>query len=549
MEDEKKLEEVKPEEKTEGKSEGESEEKEETGDKSEEKSEEKKETEDKSEEKSEEKKKTEEKKPEPDSTMEPVVLTSEIVRKRKEKKKRGKVLAIVFGTIFGLLLIAYFVGVFYFSKHFMYGTRVNGRTVDFKTVEEVEAMLAPEKDSYFLDILTKTGKETIKVGDGSLKREYSVPIQELLEDTSPFAWPYYLFEQSDYTVDYLIKYSKPDMEIYLNNLSCMDASRAEASKNAYVVLKDGEVQVVPESQGTLLDEQKVYDAVEAALDGDETSVNLDQEDCYRHADITEDSESIQQAKKNAEEYLAIDAVYVFGDYKYKIPAEEMTSMAYIDRNGNVVLDEDVIKNYAHTLALQFDSFGKDRKFVTHDKKHIVISGGYYGWEIDEEAEAEELWEYMQRMEDFEKEPVCVKKGYNYCGLNDIGDSYVEVDLTDQHVYLYVDGKQILDSDCVTGRPSMRTPGGVYPITYCQAPAILHGADYETPVSYWMPFNGGIGLHDSWWRREGVYGGDIWTYDGSHGCVNLPVSVAGQIYDHVEKGFPVVCYWEDEVGTY
>ena len=102
-----------------------------------------------------------------------------------------------------------------------------------------------------------------------------------------------------------------------------------------------------------------------------------------------------------------------------------------------------------------------------------------------------------------------------------------------------------DSDCVTGQtPGHKTPGGLYGITYKERNATLVGADYETPVAYWMPFNGGIGLHDANWR--GSFGGEIYTYNGSHGCVNLPPSKSGELYDYLEAGLPVVCYWRDEV---
>ena len=33
--------------------------------------------------------------------------------------------------------------------------------------------------------------------------------------------------------------------------------------------------------------------------------------------------------------------------------------------------------------------------------------------------------------------------------NDIGNSYVELSLSDQHFWVYVDGKQVMDSEVVT----------------------------------------------------------------------------------------------------
>ena len=68
---------------------------------------------------------------------------------------------------------------------------------------------------------------------------------------------------------------------------------------------------------------------------------------------------------------------------------------------------------------------------------------------------------------------------------------------------------------------------------------MTGETYATPVKYWMPFNGNIGMHDASWRKE--FGGEIYRTNGSHGCINLPEEIAETIYGYVEQGFPVVCY--------
>ena len=48
------------------------------------------------------------------------------------------------------------------------------------------------------------------------------------------------------------------------------------------------------------------------------------------------------------------------------------------------------------------------------------------------------------------------------------------------------------------------------------------------------------MHDATWRR--TFGGSIYLNNGSHGCVNLPKKIAAKIYDCVETGFPVICYY-------
>ena len=108
--------------------------------------------------------------------------------------------------------------------------------------------------------------------------------------------------------------------------------------------------------------------------------------------------------------------------------------------------------------------------------------------------------------------------------------------------LFYKGNLVLETDFVSGDMSNgnTTPGGLYGLTYKTTNAVLRGADYVTPVYYWMPFNGNIGMHDATWRTE--FGGDIFLTNGSHGCINLPLDKAAAIYPYLTTGFPIICYY-------
>ena len=127
-------------------------------------------------------------------------------------------------------------------------------------------------------------------------------------------------------------------------------------------------------------------------------------------------------------------------------------------------------------------------------------------------------------------------------VNDIGNSYVEIDLTKQHVWVYNDGEMVAESDCVSGNMSLNygTPAGVYQITYKERNATLIGQGYNSKVSYWMPFNGNIGMHDATWRNS--FGGTIYKSNGSHGCINLPLNNAKVIFENISAGIPVILYY-------
>lgn len=102
------------------------------------------------------------------------------------------------------------------------------------------------------------------------------------------------------------------------------------------------------------------------------------------------------------------------------------------------------------------------------------------------------------------------------------------------MFFYKEGKLVVESDFVSGNESRgwSTPAGVYPLTYKQRNATLKGENYATPVSYWMPFNGGIGMHDAYWRSS--FGGKIYKTNGSHGCINLPPAVQDRLREYFRR---------------
>lgn len=231
----------------------------------------------------------------------------------------------------------------------------------------------------------------------------------------------------------------------------------------------------------------------------------------------------------------------FGNIVETLSNETLASWTIETEDHQFQLDTTQLTAYAESLAEEYNTYGHPRTFVTTGGSEITLYKGSYGWKLDTEATANALAEAATQSGRVKVSPVWEQEGAVLERGNDIGDSYVEVSLTEQKVWLYINGEQILATDCVSGTygTDRQTPGGVYRIYYRQSPAVLRGADYESPVEYWMAYNGGIGLHDANWRS--TFGGDIFKTNGSHGCVNLPTDAAKLIYEMTEIGFPVVSY--------
>lgn len=125
---------------------------------------------------------------------------------------------------------------------------------------------------------------------------------------------------------------------------------------------------------------------------------------------------------------------------------------------------------------------------------------------------------------------------------DVGNTYIEISLSDQHMWYYKNGVLLASTDVVTGYKGVHdTPKGLYSVIQRKSPSRLVGPTWDVWVNYWIGITwDGVGIHDSTWRTSG-YGGNIYTYDGSHGCVNTPFDQTKIIYDNCTIGTPVVIY--------
>lgn len=478
----------------------------------------------------------------------PIPFIDPNVARYKKKKKTAKLVWIISVSA---VAAVYICGLIISSMFFYSNTKINGINVSGKNVTEAEKLIVADMNTYTLEVNFSNCTETIKVGDGGLSLSLAESVKDIKKKQKPYLWFMHFGKTYEYDVQFVASFNDSEMSEFLMSYDAMKKENMTKSKNAKVELSSGVAQIIPDETGTELDTDSVCDVVEKALTNCDASVDIAGAGCYVEADIKADSPSIVNGYSAAEEFLSIDAAYDFAGYRISIPKEELAAMAYLDESGNLKISKEKVYEYAAKFAAQYTTAGTERKFKTHDGDIIGIYGQYYGWIIDEEKEAEELYDLICKKESFTKEPACEKTGYAMGEMNDIGDTYIEIDLTNQHLYYYVDGKLVLDNDIVSGwlyNPNnYKTPGGLFAMDNKAYKVDLVGENYRTPVNYWMGFNGGIGIHDATWRSK--FGGDIYKYDGSHGCINLPLSFAAQVYEIAEPGMPVLCYWLDEVTFY
>lgn len=434
---------------------------------------------------------------------------------------------------------------------FVQGTTVNGLGISRMTVEEAEAHIKNfYSNEYQLTIHERRGvTETIQGKDiGFVIGIPQGALQEILLKENENGRASGPDAGNSYRIQLENGYSQEALDARINSLLCISGSNIVTTTDAHVSdYQEGEpFTIVPEVQGNNVYPDKVAQAIREAVSAGATEVNLEEKGCYYPVQVTADNEQLKNLCDTMNQCREMEITYTFGEEQEILDAASICSWLTGTADGEILVDTEQAAAYVASLAAKYDTSGKERPFHTADGRDLVINGAY-GWQMNQAAETEALIAMIRTGQSQTREPQYAQ-GAALRGENEWGMTYVEIDLTNQHVYMVQDGAVVWDAPCVTGNEAKghSTPAGIYTLTYKQQDRVLRGAkradgsyEYESPVSYWMPFNGGIGLHDANWR--GNFGGTIYKTDGSHGCVNLPPSKTKALYDLVYPGIPVICY--------
>ena len=296
--------------------------------------------------------------------------------------------------------------------------------------------------------------------------------------------------------------------------------------DANIVFENNTWQLVPERIGLQFDEVEVSKRIMQAIEDRETEV-----DCIDlqilpevvATDLVDDFDKV--AWLNDWQFTYQDGSGVYG---YELSE-------FVD-NYRLKLPENYIEDFVSELHSRFDTTTDSYTFTTPDgETSKTVPYKTFGLTLKDSDEVEAINEALDS-----KISVTMRIP-SMSGYEDIGDDKILISIDDQHIWVYFDGELWNESDVVTGRQNVHdTPTGVFYITECINGKYLRGADYKTWVNKWMRLtNSGIGLHDATWRSS--FGGNIYTYNGSHGCINLPKKFAYDLYEHAYVGLPVIIY--------
>lgn len=440
----------------------------------------------------------------------------------------------------GLLIVVYLGMSLYFTKHFYFGTKINGISASAKTIKKVDEEISSHIKSYTLTLEERNEKsEKISADEIDLKYVSNGKVEELKKQQNGFAWILDVFAKKENKLEVKVEYDNKKLQDKISRLECLDESKIVDPENASIKYKDSEFIIVDEVYGNRVIKEKLIESIEDTIKSGEFNLNLEERDLYENPEYLAESEEVKNAIENLNKYGSTSVTYEFGQKTEVLKSGLIKTWLSVDETFNVLINNDEVWGYINSLANKYNTYGLTRDFKTSTGADIKIYGGNYGWVINKSKEVEDLTSKIKEGQVISKEPIYLQKAALHSDI-DYGNTYVEINLGTQHLWVYKNGQMVIEGDFVSGNISAgwETPVGIYGLTYKEKDTFLTGEDYRTPVQYWMPFNGNIGMHDLYRR---VYGGTEYLTNGSHGCINLPLDIAPTVFENVQTGTPVIVY--------
>lgn len=474
--------------------------------------------------------------------------------KRRKTGKDGKVKALwITGGVLAVICLIYVAISVYFMSHFFVNTKINGKNFSGKTASDVEKYLQTNIKDYKLTILENEGRQDVISGSEiGLEYRAGTETEKLLKDQNGFAWPKAFFTENSRKVSVNVSYNEESLNQRISQLSCLQTEQTPA-ENAKPEFDGNQYVIKPEVYGNGVDKERLTEQVKVHITEFQPQLDMVETKCYAKPKYTEDSKEVQEACDAMNKYVNASITYPMNE-PVVVDKALISQWLQVDGEMKVSLNTEAMKQWFTAFGDEYDTQGTTRTFTTPVGKSATVTGGTYGWSIDEDTELVNLQNSILNGEVVTREPAYYAGGTAAAHSGqDWGNTYAEVDMSAQHMWYIQNGQVVLETDVVTGEPipSKITPEGVYSLMWKQPNSVLVGdinpdtgePAYRTKVKYWMQVtSSGVGFHDAIWQT--AFGGTLYQIPGtgSHGCINMPLDQAGALFNMIEPGTPVIFHW-------
>ncbi|WP_125982593.1 L,D-transpeptidase family protein [Loigolactobacillus iwatensis] len=453
-------------------------------------------------------------------------------------KNRNRILAVSLVVV--ILLGIYIVKGMQYRNTFLPRTSVAGLSIGGKTTTQANTALKEHfhnQSFTFMDGTKKVG--SFKGKDAGVTPNFKESLTTLQASQNPWLWPLHLLTGGNVSAEQSLDLNNQTFNQFFNTTNEQLNKGRKASQDATVAKRNNGFVVTKAVYGNQLASAKLKASIKSSLTSGNTTVQLKND--YTKPAVTGSAAQLKTAKTKLEKIHAEKITYKINGKTLQVPAATIYDWETYN-NGKVAVDTAKVKQYVVGLNNRYATYIKSIEFNSTKQGKVKVPAGNYGWSIKTSSESAALASEVLKEKDFTREPVTVGIGY---GKDGIGNTYVEVDKSAQHMWVYKNGKSVLDTDVVTGKPGQDTPSGVYFVWNKQRNTKLtgkndNGSAYSSAVSYWMPVDyTGVGIHDASWQP--TFGGDWYKTHGSHGCINTPPTTMAKVYADVALDTPVIIF--------
>lgn len=467
--------------------------------------------------------------------------------REKKGNKKWLPLLVTLVVILAAAGILYGTGVLA-APVFPIGTKVSGVSVSEQSAKEAGETLQQAAEDYKLTVRFAQNTRTfsaeelgLTVDEDALKR--LVKVMQQGQNAASAAED----AQTVFTCE-------TDLKEEMQDLPERTAHADKATQDAVLTYdkKAGKYVIQEEQVGGTIDTQALAEAVQTAAEQLQPELDAVGAGLYGGETVRRsDDEKLNQALEQANQMLKTDVTYTFEVERKNVYGEEQLNKSAIQKwltvsedGKRVQIDEDKVEDYVNEVARIYSvKEPTTAQFVTASGDHVEVEAPITGESVDTQALKKDILNAIQEGATGQRKAPYRQTRTGEQGTTDLGGTYVEVDLDKQHLYLYVNGKKKAEGDICSGSVAdgCATPAGLYTIKTKDYDRYLVGVGYKDWVHYFMPFNGGIGLHDSTWREADEYGGDVYLESGSHGCINMPLELVKTVDEYINVGDYVILY--------
>lgn len=468
--------------------------------------------------------------------------------KKTKKKKWKKIAAGCIGAAAVLLAAGYLAVGYYYQDKFYPGTVINEIACGDKDVAYVKEIVKKNAETYSITIKEKDDKTEVIDGN-AIKITYKddQSLEKIKEKQNSWKWLLQIFDEKNYNVGMENSYDEASLAAVTGQLQCMQDSNMTAPEDARIEDNGTSYVIIPEVEGSKLEKEKTAATIKAAVDERKTEVSLVDAGCYQKPAVYRDNENLVKEAEQLNKMTGLQINVNFGSGKETITRDMLKSWMKKNEDGTYVFDETIVKPVVIGWSEKYNTYGKPRDFTTTGGSTVHLTRGDFGWRLWQDKTTESLMAALNAGQNGDVDATWLSVGQKHGG-NDLNGTYVEISISSQRMWFYKNGTCLVDTPVVTGNPNKGngTPsGGVWCLKAKASPFTLVGKkpdgsiEYEEPVNYWMPFNGGVGIHDL--TKRSSFGGSIYLTNGSHGCINTPLDSVRKIYQNIDVNTPVIVY--------